>query len=63
MSLRFILITTLLAGSLTAADFFVAPNGSDKNPGTLKQPFFTIQRAQKEVSPATPSISAAASIR
>lgn len=31
----------------TAGDFFVAPNGSDSNPGTLAQPYATIDYAAK----------------
>ena len=29
-------------------ELFVAMNGSDKNPGTLKKPFATLQKAQLE---------------
>ena len=28
------------------AQLYVAPNGSDTNPGTLEKPFGTLQRAQ-----------------
>lgn len=34
-----------------AADFFVAPDGNDSNPGTLVQPFGTVERAQTAASP------------
>jgi len=30
-------------------EFFIAPDGSDDNPGTLEKPFATIERAQKAV--------------
>jgi hypothetical protein len=38
-------------GSTT--DLYVAPNGSDTNPGTKAQPFATIARADKRASPGT----------
>lgn len=34
---------------LMADEFFVQPTGSDSNPGTLKKPFATLQRAQQLV--------------
>jgi hypothetical protein len=34
-----------------AADFYVSPQGSDANPGTLATPFATLQRAQQAVRP------------
>ena len=36
---------------MTAAEFYVAPDGSDTAVGTQAAPFATIQRAQKEVAP------------
>ncbi len=39
-------ITLTLATSLTAAEFHVAPNGADINPGTAEQPFSTLERAR-----------------
>ena len=33
-----------LAASLNAADYYVATDGDDTNPGTLVQPFKTIQK-------------------
>ena len=36
-------------GELGRADFFVAPNGRDDNPGTRKQPFATLARARDAV--------------
>ncbi len=32
-----------------AAEFFVAPDGSDTNPGTADRPFATLDRAKKTV--------------
>ena len=54
MSLRpalgvFLLLTA--GAHAGAAEFFVAPTGSDRNPGTLAEPFATVQRAQAAVSP------------
>lgn len=34
-----------------AAEFFVAPAGSDGDPGTLERPFATVQRAQNVAAP------------
>jgi len=51
-----LLIVALLTGAvafhvgvrrLQAADYFVAPSGSDAAPGTLERPFATLQRAQQ----------------
>jgi len=39
------LLVPLLSGR--AANYYVAPNGDDQNPGTLAEPFATIQRAQR----------------
>jgi alpha-L-fucosidase len=47
-----ILITTItftVTEVATAADYFVATDGSDTNPGTLEQPFQSIERAQAQV--------------
>src|SRR5438270_13876798 len=38
-------------GRGAAAEVYVAPAGSDDNPGTLEKPFATIQRAQAAVGP------------
>ncbi len=50
--------TLILAGlfaaaplSISAAEFHVAPTGSDSNAGTAVSPFGTIQRAEKAASP------------
>ena len=32
-----------------AAEFYIAPNGKDSNPGTLKKPFATLGKARDEV--------------
>ncbi len=37
-----------LATSASAATFYVAPDGSDANPGTIRKPFATLYRAQQE---------------
>ncbi len=54
-NLQFGLFTSLLLGCLTqvagAAEFFVAPTGNDRDPGTLAKPFATVQRAQDAVAP------------
>jgi hypothetical protein len=58
--LRFHILVLLLLGlepspALTAAeppakaDFYVAPNGSDENPGTVAKPFATLARARDAV--------------
>jgi hypothetical protein len=36
---------------LAGAEFFVAPDGNDGQPGTKGQPFATVQRAQKAAAP------------
>ncbi len=38
------LLSAILCG---ARPYYVSPNGSDANPGTLKKPFATLQRAQQ----------------
>ncbi|MEI8288690.1 MAG: right-handed parallel beta-helix repeat-containing protein [Verrucomicrobiota bacterium] len=40
---------TLVTTVATAAEFYVAPNGSDANPGTLNQPFQTAKAARDAV--------------
>ena len=42
----FILATAVAAQVVAAAEFHVAAQGSDDNPGTLAKPFATLQRAQ-----------------
>jgi len=36
----------LIAAQLSGAEFYVAPTGSDKNPGTLTKPFATLEHAR-----------------
>jgi hypothetical protein len=38
-----------------AGEFYVAPNGSDGNPGTVEAPFQTLEKAQQAVRAALPS--------
>lgn len=42
---------TLLATVAAAAEFYVAPDGRDTNPGTIGAPFGSVQRAQQDVGP------------
>ncbi len=47
-----ILVTTavtLFGQGLRGAEFYVAPNGDDANPGTKARPFATVERARDEV--------------
>jgi hypothetical protein len=45
-------LTPALALQARAAEaFYVAPNGSDANPGTMQQPFRTVQHAAAEAKP------------
>ena len=46
-----LLVAIMLAAALTAsgAEYHVAPNGRDTNPGTRRQPFATLQRARDAV--------------
>jgi parallel beta-helix repeat protein len=46
---RFALIITLALTSLANADFYVATNGDDANPGTKTKPFATLERAREAV--------------
>ncbi len=51
-ALAMLFATTPQAATQTSkapADFYVAPDGNDANPGTLDQPFATVQRAQRAV--------------
>lgn len=50
MTACFILLVST-ACAATGRDFYVAPNGSDDNPGTLEKPFSTIARARDAVRP------------
>ena len=47
-----IILILILANFLTSGysgEYFVSPDGNDKNPGTLIKPFRTIQKAVKSV--------------
>ena len=39
----------LVAFAASAADFYVAPDGSDANPGTSAKPFASLERARDAV--------------
>ena len=45
-----ILLCLWVSVTLNAATYYVAPGGSDSNPGTLSQPFFTLNKAWTVVS-------------
>ena len=45
-----LVLLVLLAGSVNAEEFYVSPTGSDSNPGTIDEPFHTIQKARAERS-------------
>ena len=51
MKKRLCFAPLLLAAAAGAAEFFVTPAGSDKNPGTAQAPFATIGRAAAAVNP------------
>jgi hypothetical protein len=40
-------LTLFLAQVVDAAEFHIAPRGSDANPGTKDQPFQTLERARE----------------
>ena len=42
-----VVLLAVIFSTAPAAEFFVSPGGSDANPGTIAQPFATIQQAQK----------------
>jgi len=52
---RVALIATLWAGlsplGALAADYYVAPGGSDQNPGTKERPFATVGKGQERAAP------------
>jgi hypothetical protein len=57
MRISLTLLTALLLaplGALHAADFHVAPDGNDANPGTKEQPFATLDRARDAVRTIAP---------
>jgi hypothetical protein len=45
----FIGLVMLAVDPVYARDFYMANNGSDTNPGTMKKPFATIERARDKV--------------
>lgn len=49
-------VQTRCEASATMAEYYVAPNGSDANPGNLTHPFLTIARAQQAVRTCTPAM-------
>src|SRR5947207_8762485 len=51
MNIRLIAICLLVLnyGAGVAAEYFVAPKGSDTNPGSSAKPFATLNRAQEAV--------------
>ncbi|MBT7162389.1 MAG: pectate lyase, partial [Victivallales bacterium] len=46
-----LLLTCLLPFALSAATVFISPSGDDANPGTLAQPFRTIQHGVNLLQP------------
>jgi hypothetical protein len=40
-----------VANFASASTFFVSPDGNDKNPGTISQPFATVQKVQSALRP------------
>lgn len=46
-----IFLFLLLAGPLLAGDFYVSTKGADTNPGTIDQPWRTIQKAAETLAP------------
>ena len=45
MKKTLILLFLYVSLTLSGATYYIAPNGSDSNPGTLTQPFFTLNKA------------------
>jgi len=50
MKISFVLVLLLLNLTLSGATYYVSPSGSDSNPGTISQPFFTLNKAWKVIS-------------
>lgn len=44
-----LLFLILMAGSASAATYYVAPDGDDGNPGTIDQPFATVEKARDTI--------------
>jgi hypothetical protein len=49
--MRFIYITFILAILTSCAnkEFYISPTGNDNNPGTIEQPFLTLEKARNEI--------------
>jgi MYXO-CTERM domain-containing protein len=45
-AIALLLLIQLASSQARAADFYVAPDGADTNPGNMAQPFATLERAQ-----------------
>ena len=45
MKKTLILLFLYVSLTLSGATYYIAPNGNDSNPGTLTQPFFTLNKA------------------
>lgn len=45
-----LLVVFLTAGRSAAADYYVAPTGSDSNPGSIEQPFASLQKGHDAAS-------------
>ena len=45
MKISSVLVLLLLNLTLSGATYYVSPSGSDSNPGTISQPFFTLNKA------------------
>ena len=49
VSMKALLLVMVIEALATAAEWYVAPNGSDVNPGTKARPFATLERARDAV--------------
>ncbi|QDT00963.1 PDZ domain-containing protein [Adhaeretor mobilis] len=49
------LLFSIVCTQCVATEFYVAPVGSDTNPGTITEPFKTLEKAQQSVRDALPS--------
>jgi len=45
----FVMAILLSNCTVPSKELFVAPDGSDKNPGTINKPFATIEKARDEI--------------
>jgi hypothetical protein len=45
------LLLTALVSPVGAAEYFVSPNGNDRDPGTLEKPFATLRKAASLLKP------------